>query len=146
MGTCSGGEKRRIVAVSVIINPTDCSILVGHKIKYNQWEFPGGKINPNEKIIDAGLRELKEETGIIPKTYDFVTFWDHKKWLAFIFTGISEEEPQLLEPDKHYAWHFLRISDFFELVNRGAVTKVTAKFSRDTVFQCLTKLKQRDIL
>ena len=33
--------------------------LAGH------WEFPGGKIRPEEKPVDAARRELAEETGLI---------------------------------------------------------------------------------
>ncbi len=33
--------------------------LAGH------WEFPGGKIRPDEKPVDAARRELAEETGLI---------------------------------------------------------------------------------
>jgi A/G-specific adenine glycosylase len=28
------------------------------------WEFPGGKIEPHERAVDAALRELAEETGL----------------------------------------------------------------------------------
>eukprot|EP01043_Picozoa_sp_COSAG02_P099106 COSAG02_NODE_35231_length_471_cov_1.943548_1_plen_142_part_10 len=30
----------------------------------NDWKFPGGKIEPDETPLAAGLRELEEETGI----------------------------------------------------------------------------------
>jgi len=35
-----------------------------------QWEFPGGKIEPEEKLEDAIAREIREELGInvIPQT------------------------------------------------------------------------------
>jgi 8-oxo-dGTP diphosphatase len=29
-----------------------------------EWEFPGGKINPGEKLDEALLREIEEETGL----------------------------------------------------------------------------------
>ena len=38
--------------------------------KYNMYVFPGGSIDPNETMIEAVIRETKEETGliIIPNT------------------------------------------------------------------------------
>lgn len=42
-------------------------VLLG-KRKYNpfsrRWTFPGGAAEKNESLLQAGLRELKEETGI----------------------------------------------------------------------------------
>ena len=33
-------------------------------------ELPAGKLEPGEDPADSGLRELSEETGLIPKTYE----------------------------------------------------------------------------
>ncbi len=35
-----------------------------HKEHVGGWEVPGGKIKPGEDPIEAGLREIKEETGL----------------------------------------------------------------------------------
>jgi 8-oxo-dGTP pyrophosphatase MutT (NUDIX family) len=45
-------------------------ILMQYKLRgpfTNVWNLPGGKIEPEEgdQIIESGLRELKEETGIV---------------------------------------------------------------------------------
>lgn len=29
-----------------------------------QWEIPGGKVEPTENPVEAGVRELREETGL----------------------------------------------------------------------------------
>ena len=48
----------------------DCWLMVLNKKR--GWELPGGKIEEGEKIDEAALRELYEETGLlgIAKAYD----------------------------------------------------------------------------
>jgi len=48
----------------------------------NQWRMIGGKVSDNEKAYQAGLRELKEETGITKPEIFWVIpsinqFYDH---------------------------------------------------------------------
>ena len=38
-------------------------VMVKHKIR--GWELPGGRINKNETVEHAAIRELKEETGLV---------------------------------------------------------------------------------
>lgn len=49
----------------------DDKILLVHASKdaYGTWSYPKGRIDKNEEVIDASLREVSEEIGVnIPKT------------------------------------------------------------------------------
>ena len=41
------------------------------------WEFPGGKVEPGEKLEDAIVREIKEELGADIKVTGFLTTVEH---------------------------------------------------------------------
>lgn len=55
------------VAVGVVINDRG-EILVAKRLPHQHqgdcWEFPGGKIEPNESVHEALKRELYEEVGL----------------------------------------------------------------------------------
>ncbi|MGA5818183.1 NUDIX hydrolase [Kitasatospora sp. NPDC094028] len=38
-------------------------IAVIHRPKYDDWSLPKGKLDPGEGVIEAALREVREETG-----------------------------------------------------------------------------------
>lgn len=63
------------VALGVIVKDQRC--LIAQRLQpgpfLGLWEFPGGKIEPKESSRQALLRELREEVGIVPLTFDFIT-------------------------------------------------------------------------
>jgi 8-oxo-dGTP diphosphatase len=68
MGIDSLPNKLRLtVAVGVLIN-TDGSVLIAQrpagKHMAGAWEFPGGKVDPGETVVDALSRELFEELEV----------------------------------------------------------------------------------
>ncbi|MCP4355157.1 MAG: NUDIX domain-containing protein, partial [Proteobacteria bacterium] len=40
------------------------------------WQMPQGGIDDNKNHIDAGYRELEEETTITKEQTEFIDFWD----------------------------------------------------------------------
>jgi 8-oxo-dGTP diphosphatase len=65
----AGGPDRAIVdvAVGVLIRPNGDFLLTSRpagKVYEGYWEFPGGKLEPDETVEQALQRELHEELGI----------------------------------------------------------------------------------
>lgn len=57
------------VGVAIILQSANQRVLLTRRAKElrifpNVWVPPGGHVEPDETLLDAGLRELKEETGL----------------------------------------------------------------------------------
>lgn len=62
-------EKKQNIGTAGIIRK-DNKILIAQRKKDswmepNKWEFPGGKVEPNETYEDCLIREIYEELGIV---------------------------------------------------------------------------------
>ena len=65
-----GGPERPVVdvAVDVLIQPDGAFLLTSRpsgKVYDGYWEFPGGKLEAGESVLQALTRELHEELGIV---------------------------------------------------------------------------------
>ena len=62
-----------IVTAAIIIK--DNKVLIAKRAKNEKqagkWEFPGGKLEPNESLKDCLIRELKEELNISIEIVDY---------------------------------------------------------------------------
>ena len=56
-------KKSLPIVFGIIIFET--KILLVKTTGRNYYEFPGGKANPREDILDAAVREIKEEVGLV---------------------------------------------------------------------------------
>ena len=67
-----------IPAVASVVIHNDNVLLVCRSQEPNKgrWGFPGGKIEIGERIEEAALRELKEETGVRAKAGKKLTAFD----------------------------------------------------------------------
>jgi 8-oxo-dGTP diphosphatase len=53
-------------AVGVVCLKDDAVLLIrrGTPPRQGEWSLPGGRLEPGERLADAALRELREETGV----------------------------------------------------------------------------------
>jgi mutator protein MutT len=93
-----------IVVVAAIIRANE-KILITRRPKHvhlpDLWEFPGGKVEPDESLEDALHREIREELGIeisIEDEYFFVEHQYPEKAVALHFfkCRIHKGEPRPL--------------------------------------------------
>lgn len=93
--------------VKCIIENNEKFLLVKLNYAHRLWTFPGGKVNRKESYMEAGIRETKEETGIIIKDLVYVDFYkankEYKDDTVEIYYGnssIIETKIDLIEIEK----------------------------------------------
>ncbi len=75
--TASTNRRVTEVAAAVLVDRDGRFLLAQRpagKVYAGYWEFPGGKVEPGESLVDALRRELREELGITVRTaYPWIT-------------------------------------------------------------------------
>ncbi|PGT75340.1 MULTISPECIES: NUDIX hydrolase [Bacillaceae] len=82
-----------VVSVSILCNEHVLLIKENKPTANNKWNFPSGRIEYNEDILEAAHREVKEETGLEIKltgttgVYQFMSSTNNQ---VFLFHFIAE--------------------------------------------------------
>jgi 8-oxo-dGTP diphosphatase len=103
-----------------------------HSLK---WEFPGGKVEPNETLADALRRELREELAIVPLDAQEITRYEfaypEKNPILLVFFSVADftgdienrvfEQLEWSLPDELFRYDFLEGDvDFVRTLATGA--------------------------
>jgi 8-oxo-dGTP diphosphatase len=64
----SGAQKKIVLVAACALVDADRRVLIAQrpegKPMAGLWEFPGGKVQPEESVEEAAVRECSEETGL----------------------------------------------------------------------------------
>jgi 8-oxo-dGTP pyrophosphatase MutT (NUDIX family)/phosphohistidine phosphatase SixA len=63
-----GSKTKPILAAGAVVTRDDPShgveVLIVHRIRYNDWTLPKGKLDAGESLPACAVREVREETGV----------------------------------------------------------------------------------
>lgn len=111
-------KKVRVVC-GVVFNKNSEILITqrGDKENYHKWEFPGGKVKPQEELNDSIKRELFEELNILVDPIEIIFTSEFEKFqLIFIECQLNSGQIKLNE-HLNYSWvtqEELRKYDFLE--------------------------------
>jgi len=93
--------QRHFTATAFVVRG-DATLLHWHK-RLGQWMPPGGHIEADEDPVQAVLREIREETGIVAEVIptQAALAFDYPEQLPAPYTILVEDIPGPGEPHKH---------------------------------------------
>jgi phosphatase NudJ len=100
--------------------------LLAQERKYGRtWTIPGGRVEPGEKLVDAAVREVLEETGI-PVELDGIVRVEHSpsptgSRVRMIFSGVPVDNtpPKRRADEESLGAAWLTLPEIKELPLRG---------------------------
>lgn len=118
------------VVILPVENGRDPRILLERQYRYSardyMWELPAGRIDPGEKALAAGQRELLEETGYRARRWKkFLFYYPSPGFLdetmtVFLAEGLTPGDAQP-EDDEKIDYELLPLSQALEMIAKGKI-------------------------
>lgn len=123
--------------VAVVIRDERGWILMQKHIKYDVWTIPGGKVDPDDTLVDTVEKEMFEETGLYiteciqikDKAFVYIKNDVTVNMHMYIFEALAYHGTmENREPHKHSAQMFVEMVDIAFNDNLSDATKLWMGF------------------
>ncbi|MGK0555388.1 NUDIX hydrolase [Macrococcus capreoli] len=98
-----------VIGAGVIVEQDD-KILLEQRADNGLWGIPGGLIEIGEKVKEAAIREVTEETGLIPKDVDLFGIYSGEDYIVKYPNGDEVYSVTIVFYTKQFSGE-LKISD-----------------------------------
>jgi 8-oxo-dGTP pyrophosphatase MutT (NUDIX family) len=111
------GDSRRVAVI--YIEDEQGRVLMGKRNDSGKWTSPGGHIETGEEPIEGALRELREETGLVPSSIRLVTahFVKEPALLLYLYEVRCDKygcDPSKDPDEEVSSWEFVHLKDVLD--------------------------------
>lgn len=127
-----------VLGVGAILNKDDKFLILQEKLnnkaigkEADSYGFPMGHVKANEGVVDAVIREVREETGLTISIVDIVGFYDLKSAFGIVFRCELASAPKInLNEGEIKTFHWLTQEELADKRLRPAVREALLDFEK----------------
>jgi len=144
----TGNNAPLFIKATAMIRNQDGKVLLVQRAKNQRnadfWEFPGGKLNAGERVVEGLRRELQEELNIFPIKYKFITLVKLGRYETYAYEVTQFEGDIILKEHQAAQWVSLDMLKKYKLLPaERIIRREILKRETDSIISNLAKLYTR---